>query len=122
MTIKSFYSRDTLPNSVIESMVIGRNDKRDFIRMSIESKMDFSRPGSDQSFSGKTIDLSATGIRFITSTPVEVGEMLEVVVKPGIDVTPPLVTTMAVVRVVKTEDGEQYDVAGVMREPSSQPS
>lgn len=118
MTIKSFYATENLPNSVIESMVIGRNDKRDYIRMSIESEVSFNRPGNNTMFSGKTVDLSATGIRFITQTPVQVGELLEVVVKPGIDVTPPLSSTMAVVRVVQSEDGQDYDVAGVMREPS----
>ncbi|MFC1749987.1 PilZ domain-containing protein [Pseudomonadota bacterium] len=120
MTIKSFYSKETLPNTVIESMVIGRNDKRDYIRMSIESEVSFNRPGSSDVFSGKTVDLSATGIRFLTQSPVKVGEMLEVVVKPGVDVTPPLASTMAVVRVIQSEDGKDYDVAGVMRTPSDQ--
>ncbi len=117
MTIKSFYSKESLPNSVIESMVIGREDKRDFHRMSIESEVSFSRPGSSETFLGKTVDLSATGIRFVTQTPVKVGELLDIVVKPGVDVTPPLATTMAVVRVTKEDDSPDYDVAGVLQHP-----
>lgn len=114
MPIKSFYSKVDHSNAVIESMIIGRNDKRDFIRMNIESEVSFSRPGSTETCDGKSIDLSATGMRFITKTLVAVGEMLEISVKPGVSITPPLEVTMEVVRVVETEDG-QYDVAGVTK-------
>lgn len=114
MAIKSFYSKADHSNSVIEAMIIGKSDKRDFIRMSIDSELTFCRPGSKQSYSGKTIDLSATGMRFITKAPVAIGEMLEIVVNPGVAITPPLEVTMAVVRVLETEEGH-YDVAGVTR-------
>jgi len=118
MTIKSFYSQDTLSNTAIDSMVIGRDDKRNFIRMSIESEVSFNRPGSNEMLAGKTVDLSATGIRFITQSPVNIGELLEIEVKPGVDLTPPLISTMAVVRVTQSEDGKDYDVAGVMQDKS----
>lgn len=114
MTIKSFYSKVDHSNTVIESMIIGKSEKRDFIRMNIESEVSFNRPGSDETFQGKTVDLSATGLRFITEAPVQVGELLNITVKPGVSITPPLDITMAVVRVEKTEDGH-YDVAGVTK-------
>lgn len=114
MTIKSFYAKVDHSNTVIESMIIGKSDKRDFIRMSIESEVSFSRPGSAECYSGKTIDLSATGLRFITKTPVQVGETIHITVKPGVSITPPLEVTMEVVRVVEVDDG-QYDVAGVTK-------
>jgi hypothetical protein len=112
MSIKSFYSKVDYSNAVIEAMIIGKQDKRDFIRMNIESEVSFSRPGSAEIHSGKGTDLSATGMRFITKTIVSVGELLEISVKPGVSITPPLEVVMEVVRVVETEDG-QYDVAGV---------
>ena len=111
--IESFYSKPEHSNAVIDSM-IRKDDKRSFIRMSIESAVSFTRPGSTEEHSGKTVDLSATGLRFITKTPVKVGEILDITVKPGVAITPPLDVTMAVVRVVETEDG-QYDVAGVTK-------
>jgi len=114
MPTNPFYSKAEHSNAVIDSMIIGRNDKRDFIRMSIDSVVDFTRPGSNDAYSGKTVDLSATGLRFITKTPVKVGELLEITIKPGIAITPSLELTMAVVRVAETEDG-QYDVAGVTK-------
>lgn len=117
MTIKSFYSEETLPNSVIESMIIGRNDKRDFIRMNIESEVTFSRPGSNEVFTGKTIDLSATGVRFSTKAELQAGETVSLSVKPGVEnLTPPLDVTLEIVRVDQTENGE-YDVAGVIKTP-----
>ncbi len=118
MTLKSFYSKDALSNTVIDSMIVGKNDKRDFARMSIESDVSFNRPGVGEIFSGKTVDLSATGIRFVTQTPVRVGELLEIEIKPGVDLTPPLISTMAVVRVTQSEEGRDYDVAGVMQNKS----
>jgi len=93
--------------------MIRKDDKRSFIRMSIESAVIFTRPGSTEEHSGKTVDLSATGLRFITKTPVKVGEILDITVKPALHHA----TTGcndAVVRVVETEDG-QYDVAGVTK-------
>lgn len=114
MPIKSFYSKADHSNAVIESMIIGRNDKRDFIRMNIESEVSFGRPGSSERFTGRTIDLSATGMRFVTRSEVELGEILEISVKPGVSITPPLDVRMTVVRVDKTADG-QYDVAGVTK-------
>jgi hypothetical protein len=119
MPIESFYSKADHSNTVIEAMIRGRDDKRDFIRMSIESEVSFTRPGSSETYSGKTMDLSATGLRFITKTHVQVGEMLEITIKPGVAITPPLEVTMAVVRVVETEDG-QYDVAGVTKTNSGE--
>lgn len=114
MPIEAFYAKVDHSNAVIESMITGKDDKRDFIRMSIESEVNFTRPGSTEAYSGKTVDLSANGLRFITNTPVKVGEMLDVTIKPGVAITPPLEVTMAVVRVVETEDG-QYEVAGVTK-------
>ncbi len=80
--------------------------------MNIESEVSFSRPGSVQVHSGKSIDLSASGIRFVTQMPVTVGETLAIHVNPGVSITPPLEVTMAVIRVVENDDG-QYDVAGL---------
>jgi len=115
MTIKSFYSKENYSNSVVESMVIGRSDQRGFLRMDVRSKLTFKPCGGDEEYEGISQDLSATGLRFITKQKVNVGDMLDIYMKPGIDITPPLETTLAVVRVVETDDG-QYDVAGVMQQ------
>lgn len=97
-------------------MMIGRNDKRDFIRMSIDARVIFNRINSDQEHSGRAKDLSATGVRFITDIPVDVGEQLELAIHPGTDLTPPLLATMTVIRVNRDEDSNKYDVAGIIAE------
>ncbi len=93
-------------------MILSRDEKRNFMRMSIESEVSFSRPGSVQVHSGKSVDLSASGMRFVTQMPVSVGETLAVHVTPRVSITPPLEVIMAVIRVVESDDG-QYDVAGL---------
>lgn len=115
MTIKSFYSKQSNSNSVIESMVIGKSDQRGFLRMGVKSSITFKVCGSDETYEGTTQDLSATGLRFLSKQKVDVGDMLEISMKPGVDITPPLETTLAVVRVIETSDG-QYDIAGVMQQ------
>jgi hypothetical protein len=118
MAIKSFYSKVDETNSVIESMIIGKSDQRGFLRMGVESKISFKVVGSKTVYEGISKDLSATGMRFISKQKVNVGDMLEVTMKPGIDITPPLITTIAVVRVIENDDGE-YDIAGVMQQAES---
>jgi hypothetical protein len=98
-------------NTVIESMIVGRKDKRDFIRMDISSEIDFCQSGSSVNFKGLTLDLSASGLSFETETPVAVGDTLAVVVNPGVDITPPLEITLSVTRVDKMDEN-LYQVAG----------
>lgn len=115
MAIDSFYSKENNFNSVVDSMVIGRNDQRGFLRMDVKSTLTFKFSGDSETHEGISQDLSATGLRFITSQPVKVGDMLEIHLKPGVEITPPLETSMAVVRVRQTDDG-QYEVAGVIQQ------
>ncbi len=82
--------------------------------MNVESEVSFSRPDSSETHYGKGIDLSATGMRFLTKTAVSIGETLDICVKPGVSITPPLEITMTIVRITETEDG-QYDVAGLTK-------
>lgn len=115
MAINSFYSKENYSNSVVDSMVIGRNDQRGFLRMDVKSVLTFKFSGSDEVFEGESQDLSASGLRFITKQKVNVGDMLDIYIKPGIDITPPLETPLAVVRVTPTDDG-RYEIAGVLQQ------
>ncbi|ALP53469.1 hypothetical protein Tel_10085 [Candidatus Tenderia electrophaga] len=115
MAINSFYSKGNNSNSVVDSMIIGRNDQRGFLRMDVNATLTFKFCGADDVYEGASQDLSATGLRFVSPQKVSVGDMLDVCMKPGIDITPPLETTLAVVRVTQTNDG-QYEVAGVLQQ------
>ncbi len=115
MTIKSFYSKQSNSNSVIESMIIGRQDQRGFIRMDVQSKLTFKVQGADEIFEGTSADLSATGLRFFSKQQVNLGDVLDISLKPGVDITPALDAALTVIRVDATDDGN-YDIAGVMQQ------
>ena len=118
MAIKSFYSKGNNSNSVIESMVIGRQDQREFLRMNVQSKITFKIQGSEEIYEGTTSDLSATGVRFISRQKVNIGDILNISLKPGVNVTPSLEAALTVIRVSAT-DGCNYDIAGFMQRAES---
>lgn len=109
----------TPSNQVLEGMMFSRSDKRGFIRMAIDSRMTFKRLNSDYTHDGQMQDLSATGLRFTTQQPLDVGEILEITIIPGLDITPPMQTVMAVVRVTHDGNNNRYEVAGVIRTPDN---
>ena len=118
MAFDSFYSKENNSNSVIESMIIGKSDQRGFLRMDVKSKLTFKTCGTNETYEGSCIDLSATGISFTSRQQVNAGDLLEVHMKPGIDITPPLAITIKVIRAIATDSGE-YEIAGAIHENGS---
>ncbi|HHJ80741.1 MAG TPA: PilZ domain-containing protein [Candidatus Tenderia electrophaga] len=115
MAFDSFYSKENNSNSVIESMIVGKTDQRGFLRMDIKSKITFRIHGKNNVFEATSNDLSATGISFTSKQQVNEGDLLEVHMKPGIDITPPLAITIKVIRAIATDDGK-YEIAGAIQE------
>ena len=115
MAFDSFYSKENNSNSVIESMIIGKSDQRGFLRMDVKSKLTFKNCGTNETYEGNCIDLSATGISFSSKQKVSEGDLLEVHMKPGVDITPPLAITIKVIRAVATDDGN-FEIAGAIHE------
>lgn len=95
-------------------MISGQTERRKFIRVAIDSRMEFRRGDSPQRFEGQAVDLSATGLRFTTQAPVEKGEVIQVVVHPGASVTPPLESRMTVLRIAADKASGIYEVAGML--------
>ncbi len=93
-------------------MIQSQDERRDFIRMAVESCVEFQRQGSGQRSQGQTRDLSAGGLRFTTAAPVAQGEVLEITVHPGANITPPLEARLTVLRVERDGVRNLYDVAG----------
>jgi len=118
MAFDSFYSKENNSNSVIESMVIGRSDQRGFLRMGVKSKLTFKICGTNEVYEAISNDLSATGISFTSKRQVSEGDLLEVHMNPGMDITPPLVITIKVIRAVASDSGE-YEIAGATQESGS---
>ena len=118
MAFDSFYSKENNSNSVIESMIVGKSDQRGFLRMGVKSKLTFKICGKNDVYEATSNDLSATGISFISKQQVNEGDLLEVHMKPGMDITPPLAMTIKVIRVIANDSGE-YEIAGATHENSS---
>jgi len=115
MAFDSFFSKENNSNSVIESMIVGKSDQRGFLRMDVKSKLTFKTCGKNDVFEATSNDLSATGISFTSKQQVNEGDLLEVHMKPGIDITPPLAITIKVIRAIATDSGE-YEIAGAVQE------
>ena len=118
MAFDSFYSKENNSNSVIESMIIGKSDQRGFLRMDVKSKLTFTACATNETYEGSCIDLSATGISFSSKQNVSEGDLLDVHMKPGIDITPPLAITIKVIRAIASDSGD-YEIAGVIQENAS---
>ncbi len=97
-------------------MIQRQDERRGFIRMAIESQVEWRRPGERHRFEGRTRDLSATGVRFVTEGDVARGEILEVVIHPGAAITPALERRLRVLRVSRDDDSGLYEVAGALEE------
>ena len=95
-------------------MALAHRDQRNFIRMEVNSKVEFKRGDSGPTYTATAIDISAIGIRFVSETAIELGEVLNVTVYPGAEITPPLHATVTIKRVDHSEDDEAYEVAGSM--------
>ncbi len=118
MAFDSFYSKENNSNSVIESMIIGKSDQRGFLRMDVKSKMTFKICGKNDVYEATSNDLSATGISFTSKQQVNEGDLLEVRINPGIDITPPLAITIKVIRSAVSDNGE-YEIAGAIQKNES---
>lgn len=78
---------------------IEHQEKRWFQRMQLQSQLYFRRVGIITLFKGETLDLSATGIRFITTEPLENNELLQIVINNKHRQIAPLVAEGKVLRV-----------------------
>lgn len=77
---------------------IDHEEKRQFQRMQLSSQLQFRRVGNTKLFKGETLDLSATGVRFITTEPLENGELVQLVIKSKHPQIAPLVAEGEVIR------------------------
>ncbi|MDX1573901.1 MAG: PilZ domain-containing protein [Methylophaga sp.] len=73
-------------------------EKRQFQRMRLNSQLQFRRIGETRLYKGETLDLSATGIRFITTEPLIHGETLQIVINSQHQQITPLVAEGKVLR------------------------
>ncbi|MEX0615263.1 MAG: PilZ domain-containing protein, partial [Methylophaga sp.] len=87
-------------------------EKRQFQRMELSSQLKFRRVGDTKLFKGAMMDLSASGIRFITSEALNSGEFLQIVINSQHPQIAPLVAEGHVLRAVAlTNEGNRYEIS-----------
>ena len=85
-------------------------EKRDFIRMPVSCPIELKDLDAAQDrYEAELLDLSATGIRFVTQRLLSAGDRLQVTVRPGNPITPPLQASVSVMRCTQFDRG--FDVA-----------
>lgn len=87
-------------------------EKRQFQRMQLSSQLQFRRFGITQLFKGATLDLSATGMRFITAEPLLAGELLQIVINSQHPQMAPLVAEGKVLRATAlNEAADSFEIS-----------
>ncbi len=91
---------------------LGSKEKRNYIRMNIETEVLYKIRGTKEEFKGHCKNLSHSGIQFITSKNLKVGSELDIILKvSGALPQPPLEAVLIVQRVNK-DAADQYVVSG----------
>ena len=85
--------------------MIDYSEKRDFIRMPVHCPIALRDPAAQLNERARLLDLSATGIRFISPRLLDQGARLEITLSPENSITPPLEAEIAVIRCDEIEDG-----------------
>lgn len=94
--------------------MLDRGEARDFIRMDTICDVSYKFPDSNNTFMGKSINISGSGILFTASQFIDAGIALEVKVIPEKSITPPMVAYVEVIRSKEVKPGE-YEVAGEIK-------
>jgi len=100
------------PEEVLIQMPgLHHNERRDFIRMEMDTGLSFKRDGSATVYSGRCLDLSHTGMQIETETVLSTGERIAVSLDLGNPQFEPMRAHLEVLRVEERPDGG-YLIAG----------
>lgn len=91
-------------------------EKRDFIRMSLDCKVQIKNLATGEMFQGVAMDLSSKGLAFVTSSNIAPGSKLEIRIVPDKAVVPPLHARVEVIRSEPDTSGNNYRVGTSIEE------
>ena len=94
-------------------MATDYTEKRNFFRMNMDCKLEYTINGDATKKTGVVSNLSGDGISFISDQEVSAGTHVHVLITPDNTVTPPLDMTVEVIR-CDEEAEAQYQVAAVI--------
>lgn len=86
-------------------------EKRNFIRMFINTQVTITDPFTGDTFDGQSRDLSGDGISIVTSKEFQLGQELELHICSKHDTMSPLTASLKVKRIIKLDDG-MFELAG----------
>jgi len=93
------------------------DEKRDFVRMNIETQITYTVKNSDgQTHHGKSGDLSATGLYMDTDFALSEGDEIDIIMNPNGDRLPPFIAEGKVLRV--TNDDNKFQVSVTLTKTS----
>jgi hypothetical protein len=90
------------------------DEKRDFIRISVDCEIQFKAEGAQQMETGHLSNLSGRGMMFIAARQMPLETRLEVRIEADNNVTAPLHALVRVVRVVKQRRSEAYEIGAII--------
>ncbi|MBN2403362.1 MAG: PilZ domain-containing protein [Spirochaetes bacterium] len=100
----------------MSNLRLGNKEKRDYIRMNIDTEVGCKIRGSNEEFKGKCKNLSHTGLQFTTAKPLKEGSELDIILQvSGAIPQAPLRAVLAVKRVIK-ESEDSYVVSGKLKD------
>lgn len=91
------------------------SEKRGFIRIKTDSKIEYRVVGSKDTYYGECINLSAGGVLFTSDHNVEPGTLMEISIQPEQVLVAPLDATIKVVRTRSNTNGS-YAIAGQIKD------
>lgn len=90
------------------------DEKRDYIRVSVESELYYKTEFDDEEQMGRLQNLSGRGMMFIATHPISKESIIDIRIDPVTRITPPLLAQVRVVRVAKQRHGDGYEIGAVM--------
>ncbi len=92
--------------------MVNHEEKRQYVRMNVETELTYTIKGSDITHHGQSADLSATGLHMLTRIAPAQGDLISVVMIPSNERLPPFEAEGVVVRVaVDNEDTNLFHVS-----------
>lgn len=93
------------------------DEKRDFIRIDIDCKIEYRKTAStDDALTGQILNLSGRGMMFVSDIELEKNSSFEINVKPANALTPSLHANVKVVRVVRQRHAPGFEIGAVIKE------
>jgi len=91
------------------------DEKRDYVRVNIESELYYKTDYDDEEQLGQLQNLSGRGMLFIASHPISRESIIDVRIEPVTKITPALIAQVRVVRVTKQRHGDGYEIGAVIQ-------